>query len=259
MREREKRNMKAKKRLGQNFMKDRNILRKEVRLAGVEGKTIIEIGAGDGRLTEEIIRADPEIVYAFEKDKELAEGLGNKFADDKRVVIVEGDFLEAKLPGFDVAMGNIPYYISSSIIFRLAEFEFEKAVLIVQKEFAEKMIAKPNEKNYGRLSVTSQLAFDVNLVQKIPKHLFSPKPKVDSALIVLKPTGKKLTEHQEEIIRILFQHRNKTARNALLDSKKFKKKNIVKVGNIAERKVRTLTKEECLKIARHLGKSGSYG
>ncbi len=251
--------MKAKKYLGQNFLKDRNILRKEVRLADVEGKTIIEIGAGDGRLTEEIITAGPERVYAFEKDKELAEDLGKKFADDKRVVIVEGDFLEVELPEFDVAIGNIPYYISSSIIFRLAEFEFENAVLIVQKEFAEKMIAKPNEKNYGRLSVTSQLAFDVKLVQKIPKHLFAPKPKVDSALIVLKPTGKKLNETEEETIRILFQHRNKSVRNALLDSKKFNRKDIVKIGNIAERKVRTLTKEECLKIARYLGKIESYG
>lgn len=242
--------MKAKKHLGQNFLKDRNILIKEVKLADVEGKNVIEIGAGDGRLTEEIISAKPKKLYAFEKDPELAEVLREKFEGEKGIVIVEGDFLKEKLPEFDVAIGNIPYYISSKIIFRLAEYDFERAVVIVQKEFAEKMAAKPNEKNYGRLSVTSQLAFNVKLVQKVPKHLFYPKPNVDSALILLKPAGRKLSGHQEEIIRILFQHRNKTVRNALVHSKKFSKEDIEKLGKTRERKVRTLTKEDCLKIAK---------
>jgi len=241
--------MRAKKHLGQNFLKDGNILRKEVKLADVKGKQVIEIGAGDGRLTKEILAAEPKIVYAFEKDRGLAGLLRETFGSEKRIVIVEGDFLEEKLPEFDVAIGNIPYYISSSIIFRLAEFRFERAVLIVQKEFAEKMVAKPNESNYGRLSVTSQLAFDVKLVQKVPKHLFQPKPKVDSAIILLKPTGNKLTEHEEEIIRMLFQHKNKTIRNALLHSKKISKDEIEKLGKTSERKVRTLSKEECLAIS----------
>ncbi|NYZ77226.1 ribosomal RNA small subunit methyltransferase A [Candidatus Micrarchaeota archaeon] len=241
--------MKPKKRLGQNFLKDRNILIKEVRLAGVHGKRVVEIGAGDGRLTAEIAVAKPEILYAVEKDRELADALRGRFGDEKRVVVVEGDFLEEELPEFDVAIGNIPYYISSAIIFRLAEFKFERAVLIVQKEFAERMVAKPNESNYGRLSVTSQLAFDVKLVQKVPRHLFYPQPKVDSAMILLKPTGRKLAEFEEDVIRALFQHRNKTVANALLHSKKFGKERIGALGDYAKRRVRTLSKEECLEIA----------
>ncbi len=234
-----------KKRLGQHFLKDRNILRKEVRLADVKGKRVIEIGAGDGRLTEEIVRAGPIVVYAFEKDRELAVKLGERFKGEKRVVVVVGDFLGVEIPEFDVALGNIPYYISSDIIFRLAGYEFEKAVLIVQKEFAEKMVAKPNRKNYGRLSVTSQLAFDVSVKHKVPKHLFSPAPKVDSAMVLLKPTGRKLTEKQEDVIRALFQHRNKTVKKAISHSK-FEKKDL---GEFEKRRVRTLTKEECLEIA----------
>jgi len=245
--------MKAKKRLGQNFLKDRNILRKEVKLAEVKEKRVVEIGAGDGRLTDEIIRGEPRIVYAFEKDEELGGILGKRFENEKRMVVVVGDFLEAELPEFDVVLGNIPYYISSDIIFRLADYEFEKAVLIVQKEFAEKMIAKANERNYGRLSVTSQLAFDVELVQKVPKHLFFPVPKVDSVIIVLKPTGKKLTGKEEDVIRALFQHKNKTVRNAVKDSKKF---GITGLGKFENRKVRTLTKEECLEIAKRIESSG---
>jgi len=238
--------MKPKKRLGQHFLKDRNILAKEVRLAKIQGKKAIEIGAGDGRLTEEMVEAEPKVVYAFEKDTELAGLLRKRFKNEERVVVVEGDFLEAELPEFDVVLGNIPYYISSDIIFRLAGHKFEHAVLMVQKEFAEKMVAKPNDKNYGRLSVTSQLAFDVLLEQKVPKHLFSPPPEVDSALIVLKPTGKRLSVHEEDTIRALFQHKNKTVRNALLHSGKFGK---IEVGKFADRRVRTLTKEECLEIA----------
>ncbi len=238
--------MKRRKRLGQHFMKDRNILRKEVALAKVKDKRVLEIGAGDGRFTEEIVKAKPKVVYAFEKDSELAGLLRKRFENEKHVIVVEGDFLEAELPEFDVVLGNIPYYISSSIVFRLAGFSYERAVLMVQKEFAEKMVAKPNEKNYGRLSVTSQLAFDVEFVQKVPRHLFSPPPKVDSALIVLKPTGKKLSNHEEDIIRALFQHKNKTVRNALLHSGKFEE---IELGRFADRRVRTLTKEECLEIA----------
>jgi len=241
--------MKLKKRLGQNFLTDKNIIRKEVKLADVEGKDVVEIGAGDGRLTVEIVAANPKVIYAIEKDKEFADALKRRFAGEKRVVVIEGDFLELELPRFDVALGNIPYYISSGIIFRLAKCKFEHAILIVQKEFADKMMAKPNEKNYGRLSVTSQIAFDVSLVQTVPRYLFYPQPKVDSALIVLKPTGRSLNEFEEDVIRALFQHRNKTVANALLHSKKFTEDSIALLKDYCKRRVRTLSKEECLEIA----------
>ncbi len=241
--------MRLKKRLAQNFLTDKNILGKEVKLAKVEGKVVLEIGAGDGRLTSEIVAANPKLLYAIEKDERLAGVLKERFAGKNRVVVIEGDFLEIELPRFDVVLGNIPYYISSDIIFRLARCGFERAVLIVQKEFAEKMVAKPNEKNYGRLSVTSQIAFNISLVQIVPRHLFFPQPKVDSALIVLRPTGRRLTEFEEDVIRALFQHRNKTVANSLLDSKRFTKGSIVLLKDYYKRRVRTLSKEECLEIA----------
>ena len=169
-----------KARMGQNFLCDANILRKEVLVADVVGKTVLEIGAGDGRLTEKIIEGGALKVLAIEKDKELASGLKDKFNGNPHVDVITDDFLEIEPIHADIIMGNIPYYISSAIIFRLKDYDFERAVLIIQKEFAEKMVAKPNDSNYGRLSVTAQLAFDVELVQKVPRHLFSPAPKVDS-------------------------------------------------------------------------------
>lgn len=239
-----------KKWLSQFFLKDANMLRKEVAIASVRGKNVLEIGAGDGRLTEKILDERPKKVYAVEKDSTFVEFLKDKFKDEKRIEIINADFLKLKPRKIDIIIGNIPYYITSPIIFKLKDYEFERAVLIVQKEFAEKMVAKPNEKNYGRLSVTTQLVFNVQLVQKIPKHLFLPQPKVDSALIMLTKNRKfRITEFEEEVIRILFQHRNKTVRNALLDSKLFARERLVDLGGFAKRRVRMLTKEECLKIA----------
>jgi len=249
----EEKSPKLKKSLGQNFLIDQNILRKEARLLNPEHKTVLEIGPGDGRLTEKILELGPERLFAIEKDARMVEVLNEKF-NDKNLTLIKADVLEFELPQVDVVAGNIPYYITSSIIFRLAKQKFDCAVLIVQKEFAQKMVAKPGEKNYGRLSVTAQLAFDVELIQIVPRHVFRPIPKVDSAMIVLKPTGKILAQEEENIIRYLFTHKNKTVRNALLDSKMFEKEELKEemLGKFVKRKVRTLTKEEVLEIAKQL-------
>ena len=239
-----------KKSLGQNFLIDQNILRKEAKLANPKGKTVLEIGAGDGRLSEKILELEPMRLFLIEKDGRMVKILNDRFCGcGEQVVVIGGDVLEMELPEADVVIGNIPYYITSPIIFRLATQKFERAVLIVQKEFAQKMAARSGDKNYGRLSVTAQLAFDVELVQLVPRHLFRPVPKVDSAMIVLKPTGRRLTQQQENIIRYLFTHKNKTVRNALLDSKVFEKEELAGLGKFEKRKVRTLTKEETLEIA----------
>jgi 16S rRNA (adenine1518-N6/adenine1519-N6)-dimethyltransferase len=242
--------MDLKKSLGQNFLIDQNILRKEAKLLDPQGKTVLEIGPGDGRLTEKILELGPARLFAIEKDSRMAELLAEKFKG-KNLTLIEADVLEFELPDVDLVIGNIPYYITSQIIFRLAKEKFERAVLVVQKEFAQKMAATQKDKNYGRLSVTAQLAFEVELVQLVPRHLFRPVPKVDSAMIILKPTGKQLTQFEENVIRCLFTHKNKTVRNALLDSKMFEKEEAgeERLGKFAKRKVRTLTKEEVLEIA----------
>ncbi len=246
----------SRKDLGQHFMQDWNILEKEAELAEVSGKTVLEIGSGDGRLTEVLLRRKPKRILAVEKDERLVTLLQDKFCcGGEKVLVLPGDVLELELPDFDIVVGNIPYYISSDIIFLLAEHPFERGVLMVQNEFALKMAAKPGDKNYGRLSVTSQLAFSVKVVRKVPRHLFSPPPKVDSAIILIKPTGNRLTKFQEDIIRWLFQHRNKTVRNALLDSGKFGKEGLEPLKALAKKRVRTVSKEECLRIAELLSHS----
>jgi 16S rRNA (adenine1518-N6/adenine1519-N6)-dimethyltransferase len=126
---------------------------------------------------------------------------------------------------------------------------------LVQKEFAEKMGASPGDRNYGRLSVTAQIAFEICIERTVLRHLFRPVPKVDSAIIILAPTGKSISQFEENIIRYIFQHKKKTVRNALLDSKMFGKEEIDRIGPFARRRGVTLSKDECLEIARLLGKA----
>lgn len=240
-----------KRSLGQCFLEDSNILRLEAALAKPEGRTVLEIGAGDGRLTAAVLELGPKRITAVEIDPGFAELLRGRFAG-RPVEVLEADAMDAELPEADVVVGNIPYYISSGIIFRLAPMRFGRAVLMVQKEFAEKMAARPGDRDYGRLSVTAQLCFTVRYERMVPRHLFRPMPKVDSAIIVLTPTGKRLAQGEENIIRWLFQHRNKTVRNALMGSKMFEDAELAKLGPFLKRRPRTLTKEECLEIARLL-------
>ncbi len=236
-----------KKSLGQNFLQDHNILRKEAELAKVEGKVVLEIGPGDGRLTEKILAQKPKKLIVVEKDDRFVKLLSEKFGD--AVEVVHADFLETELDGIDIVIGNIPYNITSPIIFKIAKMSFERALFMVQKEFAEKMVAIVNESNYGRLSVTAQLAFHVKLVQIVPAHLFIPKPRVDSAIILLEKNIQ-ITKEDEIVIMALFQHRNQNAKNALKHSKKFNDEMLNKLGEYAKRRVRTLAKEECLEISR---------
>ncbi|MGV8084673.1 MAG: 16S rRNA (adenine(1518)-N(6)/adenine(1519)-N(6))-dimethyltransferase RsmA [Candidatus Bilamarchaeum sp.] len=247
--------MQRKKSLGQCFMEDRNILRLEAVAAGdLVNKEVLEIGPGDGRFSEILLEKNPKKLYLVEKDSRFAQLLKEKFIQDKRVEVIEGDILEITFPTVDVVFGNIPYYISSDIVFMLKDLKIDSAVLMVQKEFAQKMVQKTGQGNYGRLSVTSQLFFDIKMIKTVPKHLFRPMPRVDSAIILLKPTRLKITRSQEDVIRYLFSHKNKTVRNSLLDSKQFNKEQLLCLEGLAERRVKSLSKEECLFICDLLSK-----
>jgi ribosomal RNA small subunit methyltransferase A len=236
------------KSLGQCFLEDRNILALEAKLADCTGKTVLEIGAGDGRLTESLLLQKPRKIIAVEKDPAFAAILREKFADAP-VEVVEADILEIAPPEIDAIVGNIPYYISSDVVFQLKKYSFAHAILMVQKEFAEKMLARPKDRNYGRLSVTSQLSFEIQPVRVVLRHLFRPVPKVDSMIIRLTRKSFSPSTFQENVIRYIFQHRNKTVRNALLDSKMFEKTDLEVLGDFAKRRGITLSKEECLEVA----------
>lgn len=244
-----------KKSLGQCFLEDENILRLEAQLLDPTEKKVLEIGPGDGRLSQKILDLNPSELILVEKDTRFANLLKDTLPSAN---IIEADFLQVPIPKVDRIIGNIPYYISSEIVFRLTEFEFDFAILMVQDEFAKRMVAKTTDKNYGRLSVSSQLCFEVEYIKKVPSHLFFPKPKVNSAIIKLKPTNFKISKELEDVIRAIFQHKNKTIKNALKDSKLFTSEQIDLASKYLTRRARTMTKEECVDLTANIYKLNLY-
>ncbi|MBU0585924.1 ribosomal RNA small subunit methyltransferase A, partial [Candidatus Micrarchaeota archaeon] len=240
------------KHLGQNFLKDKNILRKEANLLKPKGKTVLEIGPGDGRLTEQLILTGAKKIFIVEKDPRMVELLRQKFAG-LPVEIIETDFLELNPFKINSIIGNIPYYISSPILFKLKDFDFQLAILMVQDEFAKKLLTPPNTSKYGHLSAFSKIFYEINYIQKVPAHLFTPKPKVDSAIISIRKRPNKYPKSLETILRVLFQHKNKTLRNTLL-SAGFKKPFPYELENFLKSRPRALYPEEIIKISKILEK-----
>ncbi|UUD35497.1 16S rRNA (adenine(1518)-N(6)/adenine(1519)-N(6))-dimethyltransferase RsmA [Mycoplasmopsis caviae] len=179
--------IKAKKKYGQNFLNDQNTIKKIIDIINPKDQKIIEIGPGKGALSKILNQQASELV-AFEIDTDMVNYLlNNDILDNNQIVV--GDFLTADLGKFKdyIVVGNIPYYITSDIIFKLLEnrHNFKKAILMVQNEVAQRLVAKVNESEYSKLSITVQYCADVKKELFVKKSLFDPIPKVDSAIVSL--------------------------------------------------------------------------
>lgn len=219
-----------KKRFGQNFLKDKNIARKIVKaIDAPRPRLVIEIGPGRGVLTEFALE-EAEYYMGVEIDKSLIDGLHARFSEHANFSLVLEDFLEfdlakafKKFPRHSrVILGNIPYNITSPILFTLFDHSdsLDQAVLMVQKEVGNRIRAKEGGKDYGLLSIFSQLFAEVNYLFSVPARLFFPKPKVDSAIIKFRFRKKVKDEFADfelfrKIVRTCFQHRRKMLRNSL--------------------------------------------
>ena len=186
--------IKAKKSLGQNFLIDKNILEKITNITDIKDKIILEIGPGTGNLTSYILKKNPKKIFVIEKDDNLALNLKNKF--DDKLVIINDDVLKIDenilFKDKVIVFGNLPYNISTEIlskwIINLKEsFWFESLVLMFQKEVADRIIAKFNTSNYGRLSIICNWKLNIKKVCDIKPGAFYPKPKVDSSLLFFHP------------------------------------------------------------------------
>lgn len=210
--------VRASKRLGQHFLLDGRIAERHVAYADIgEGETVLEIGPGLGVLTELLCQRAKKVV-AIEKDRRLCGYLLDKL-DNGRLDIINGDALTTELPEFDRSVSNLPYQISSPITFRLLDSRFKMAVLMYQKEFAERMIAGVGDDGYSRLSVTIYYRADCELLEHVPKEVFYPRPEVDSAIVSLRPRPPPFRVRDEkafaDVVNVLFSHRRKTVENAL--------------------------------------------
>ncbi|MCK4996374.1 MAG: ribosomal RNA small subunit methyltransferase A, partial [Thermoplasmatales archaeon] len=175
-----------KQKLGQNFLIDKRVAEQEVNYAGIENNDVVlEIGPGQGILTR-LLAERAKRVIAIEIDKNLIGDLGSSLSEN--VELIHGDALKIDfetLPKFNKIVSNLPFQISSPITFKLLDYNFELAVLIYQKEFADRMIAAPDSKDYSRLSVGIYYKTKCELLETIPKTCFKPQPKVDSCAIRL--------------------------------------------------------------------------
>lgn len=206
------------KRLGQNFLLDDSVVKRAVAFANLSpADTVLEIGPGLGNLTEELVRTGAKIV-AVEQDPAFCAFLKRRFGD--RVNVIQADAVQAFLPKFNKVVSNLPYQISSPITFKLLELGFDVAVLMLQREFADRMTAKPGTPEYGRLSVGIYYRADCEVMINVPPHAFWPQPKVDSCVVRLVPKLPPFEVADKEVFfrvtKAIFSHRRKKLLNSLL-------------------------------------------
>ena len=212
--------IKAKKSLGQNFLIDREVLEKIVSITDIANKEVLEIGPGSGNLTTYILKQKPKKLYVVEKDDDLAILLKEKFDTEIEIInddilkISESNISEQKLS----VIGNLPYNISTEILSKWilnigSNFWFESLVLMFQKEVADRIISEFNNSNYGRLSILSSWKLNVKKILDIKPQSFSPRPKIDSSLLLFTPKENffelKDPKNLEKITRIFFSQRRK--------------------------------------------------
>lgn len=214
------------KSLGQHFLIDKNHLAKIVAAADIQpGDTVLEIGPGAGVMTR-LIAAQAETVYTIELDRRMISVLDETLADVENVSVVHGDALTVD---WNIAfrenvetrlVANIPYQITSPLLIRILESEpaFIHATVLVQKEVAERVVATAGSKVYGALSCVAQFVCDCHISSVVPRGVFYPPPKVDSAVLNLHPHHKYqdiTIDAFTRVTRAAFNQRRKTLRNSL--------------------------------------------
>jgi 16S rRNA (adenine1518-N6/adenine1519-N6)-dimethyltransferase len=210
----------AKKSLGQNFIIDRDILKKISEITPIKDKIVLEVGPGTGNLTTFILKKTPKKLIVVEKDNELATNIAEIFKD--QLTIINDDILnvdEKSLSSEKITVfGNLPYNISTEILSRWivnlkTDFWFDHLVLMFQKEVADRIIADFNTSDYGRLSILSNWKLNITKICDIKPESFSPRPKIDSSLLFFSPKKNffKINDPKnlEKITRVFFNHRRK--------------------------------------------------
>jgi len=252
-----------KKSLGQNFLIDKNILNKIASLEDVKNKNIIEIGAGYGNLTEEILNRKPKKIFAIEKDKEISKFLFKKFTNNKKIVIINDDilsFFKRKNNMKEaIVFGNLPYNISTKILANLILLNkwppwYDKLIFMFQKEVADRIIAKSHTREFNRLSVLSNWRLEIKKNFDVSKYCFFPRPKINSTVLSFVPKKNNLynlknPNNIEIITRILFSNRRKKINKNF--KKLFKKKfiNISGLNIDLNKRPEELSRETFYRIA----------
>ena len=213
--------IKAKKSLGQNFLIDQNIIKIIINSGTIKNRSVLEIGPGTGNLTNAILSEKPKKLFVIEKDDTLSSLLLKSFNNE--IVIINKDILQFDESTLSdeklVVFGNLPYNISTEILCKWINnlngnnFWFDELILMFQKEVADRIIAKFNTSDYGRLTILTNWKLDVKKICDISPDCFYPKPKIESSLLYFSPKRDffKINDAKnlEKITRIFFNHRRK--------------------------------------------------
>ncbi|MDD1673607.1 MAG: 16S ribosomal RNA methyltransferase A [Methanomicrobiales archaeon] len=205
----------------QHFLIDPSAVERILSCIEVGGCRILEIGPGRGILTRALLDRGATVV-AVELDYALCRTLESLFSPEisrGRLLLVQGDAVRCALPPFEKVVSNLPYSVSSRITFRLLDVGFSEAILMYQKEFAERMVTKPGTSGCGRLSIMAQTYAEIEPCFEISPQSFNPMPKVRSLVLRLIPHEPRFPlvdrTRYNDIVRVLFSHRRKTVRNGL--------------------------------------------
>ena len=232
----------SKKSLGQNYLIDKNIIKKILNTVKVENNRIIEIGPGKGALTDEILKKNPKSLYLIEKDNFLFNQLKFKYQNYKQVKIYNADILKFDIDKIlkknTIIFGNLPYNISSQILIKFIRLNkspplFNDIIFMFQKELGDKIQGKFKSKNYGRISIISNFKLLIKKKFLVSRNCFWPKPKVTSAVLHFKPKNKILFNikniyNLEKVTNILFSNKRKMINknvNKVLSKKQIKQIN----------------------------------
>lgn len=233
----------VKKSLGQNFLIDKNIIKKIINLVDINNRNVIEIGPGRGALTEEILAKKPRSLILVEKDLNLSKKLKFKYCNNKIINVLNNDILklnlEKTIKNNSIIFGNLPYNISSQIFVKILKYKrwppkFTDLIFMFQKELGDKIIGKFQSSNYGRLSILSDLRLKVFKKFNISPNCFFPRPKITSSLIHFKPKKSlskiKSIENLEKITNIIFSNKRKMINKNI--NKILSKNEIDKIANL---------------------------
>lgn len=206
---------------GQHFLTSEPVIEALVEAGEVDDEEVLEIGAGTGVVTEALAERASK-VYAVEKDRKLARHLKDKFSDQENVEVIEGDVLELELPDYTRCVSNLPFQISSKIVDLLGEEQVHSS-LIVQKDFAEKIVAEPGSSEYGFTAVKTNYYFVPVKLRDVAPSKYHPRPEVDTSILKLYPNKERHGIEDEELFfkfaKALFTHDRKKVRNAFVDAR----------------------------------------
>ncbi len=207
--------------LGQHFLTNGAVLDRIALAVAPDGEDlVIEIGPGKGALTEKLLQRSGRVI-AIEVDPVLVEYLRKKFDGETRLQVIHGDILRTDLAQWGPVpiAGNLPYYIASPILEKSVRAGAPRTVFLIQKEVAHRLVARPNQRDYGYLTLQTALFADTKMLFEVKPGAFKPPPKVDSAVVLLTPHGRDYgVTDRERFLKFLshsFRQKRKTLRNNL--------------------------------------------